>query len=101
MRFPFFCAVCGERLPALKGHAIACPSCGGTLRASGRSREPLTAALLSLFVPGAGQVFNGQLFKGLIVFATCWLIVPWIFGVIDAWCSARRIDRTMNAPVVL
>ena len=97
-----FCQRCGERLPALKPNAVACPSCGADLPSSGSHSsiwsQARTAGLLSLLVPGAGQVFNGQLFRGLFIFATCWLIVPWLFGVIDAYGTARRAELAHTAP---
>jgi len=90
---PTFCRSCGERLPALKAHAIACPSCGGRFGDDPRgASNARTAGLLSLFLPGAGQVFNGQFLRGLCIFATSWLIVPWLFGVIDAYGTARRAE---------
>jgi hypothetical protein len=103
--FPPFCTQCGERLPPLEPTAIACPTCGGDLVPLHMSRPAdmgnktaMTAGLLSFLLPGAGQVFNGQLFRGLVIFGTCWLIVPWIFGVIDAYCSARRAAVVTSTP---
>lgn len=91
--FAPFCNLCGERVPLLKPNAIACPSCGGDLAPpKKRSTSACTAGLLSLVLPGAGQVFNGQFLRGLAIFATSWLIVPWIFGVIDAYGTARRAE---------
>jgi TM2 domain-containing membrane protein YozV len=85
---------------------VACPSCGedltiarswfnrllqGWKRHIGKPRIAAYAAgLMSLVLPGAGQVFHGQLLRGAVIFGTCWLILPWIFGVIDAYCSATR-----------
>jgi predicted RNA-binding Zn-ribbon protein involved in translation (DUF1610 family) len=94
--FPPFCVECGDRLPDLPARAIACPSCGGDLvphaalvrRKERRAGTPWIAALLGL-VPGAGQVYNGQFLKGFFVLATCFLVVPWIFGIIDAYRTAK------------
>jgi len=39
-------------------------------------REPLLAGLLSLLIPGVGQIYNGQIISGII-----WLVltgVSWI-----------------------
>lgn len=100
MALPDFCSSCGERLPALRATAIGCPSCGA--RISPRSRgEARLAALLSLLIPGAGQVYNGQFFKGMAVLATFWLVVPWVFGVIDAWRVATSNAARPNAPQIL
>lgn len=98
--FPPFCVDCGDRLPPLPARAIACPSCGSDLvparhlkrrpASADRPSSPKAAALLSLFLPGAGQVYNGQFLKGFLILATCWLIVPWGFGIIDAYRTAQR-----------
>ncbi|MEW6742592.1 MAG: hypothetical protein AB1486_07520 [Planctomycetota bacterium] len=100
-----FCGYCGERL-VVSGEALqACPACGARFRdarptrrdawypppaSGGRHREPVLAAILSTVLPGSGQVYNGQFFKGLFVFCTCWLVIPWLFGILDAYVTARR-----------
>ena len=55
-------------------------------------RNPRLAAFLSLLIPGAGQVYNGQLGDGLKIFLFSWLILPWIYGIYDAHRTARRIN---------
>ncbi len=57
-------------------------------------REPLLAGILSLLVPGVGQIYNGRILIGII-----WLIVTgvsWVGSVgilglvvhgIAAWCA--------------
>ena len=98
--FPPFCDLCGGRIPELEPTAIACPSCGGDLlpnhiaqsAKAPKTSTPWVSGLLSLLLPGAGQVYNGQFMRGVFIFGTCWLLIPWIFGVIDAFGSARRAD---------
>lgn len=67
--------------------------------------EPGRAAVLSLLVPGLGQVYNGQIFKALTVMAAQllnfaltgiligWLplILVWVWAVRDAHRTAERI----------
>jgi len=55
-------------------------------------RSPWFAALLTLLFPGAGQVYNGEVLKGFIVLLTFWLIIPWFYGVYDAYRVAVRIN---------
>lgn len=93
--FVAFCVGCGVRLPDLAPRAIACPHCGaelvradGTRATASRLTKWLRAAASAL-LPGAGQAWNGQPGKGIAVLLTCWLIVPWIWGVVDAWRTAR------------
>ncbi len=85
---------------------------------STQPRKPLVAALMSLVLPGFGQLYNGELNKAIWLFLVfAFLTVPgmalialylpngwmlptlllsfvmtlstWIFGMVDAWRSAR------------
>ena len=95
--FQPFCRGCGVRLPTLAAHAIGCPNCGAELvradgtRATTSRATPWLRAAAGTVVPGAGQALNGQLLRGVGVLLTCWLIVPWIWGVADAWRTAHRM----------
>lgn len=40
----------------------------------GKKRIPIIAAILSFFTPGLGQLYNGQIFKGICFFLTLLLI---------------------------
>ena len=94
--FIAFCVGCGVKLPPLRAAAIGCPHCGAELvradgtRASVARATPWLRALASLVVPGAGQAWNGEPGKAVLVLLTAWLIVPWLLGVVDAWRVARR-----------
>jgi TM2 domain-containing membrane protein YozV len=77
-----------------------------------RRKDPGTAVLLSAFVPGGGQLYNGQVGKGLaIIFAqivnffllfigigVLTGLATWIWGMIDAHGSAERINRGELVP---
>ena len=97
--FSPFCIGCGSKVPPLRACAIACPHCGDELiradgtRATASRASPSLHALASLVLPGAGQAWNGQIGKALLVLVTSPLIVPWIWGVCDAWRVARRRAR--------
>lgn len=51
---------------------------------SGSDGELIAAAVVSFFVPGVGNMINGQVERGLIIFViwVVWLIVGWGFGVV-------------------
>jgi TM2 domain-containing membrane protein YozV len=90
-----FCTGCGVKLPVLRAAAVACPHCGDELvrsdgtRASAWPWKPWLCAAASLLLPGSGQAWNGQPGKALAFLLTFWLVVPWIWSVIDAWRVAR------------
>ncbi len=56
------------------------------------------AALLGLF-PGAGQVYNGQWGRAVLIAILSPLILPWLWGVYDAWSTARQIQTGAFSPL--
>jgi TM2 domain-containing membrane protein YozV len=80
-------------------------------------KSPVLAAILSALVCGLGQVYNGRVVRGIVLFALICLVfvlgivlgaftfglglVPfaiaagaiWIFGVLDAFTGSRRANR--------
>jgi len=56
-------------------------------------RSAVLAAILSFVISGLGQIYNGQIGKGLLIFFTSWLIIPWVIGIIDAYQTASKINR--------
>jgi TM2 domain-containing membrane protein YozV len=62
--------------------------------------HPVIPAVLSMMLPGLGQLVNAQLVKALFVFFLSPLIIPYLFGIIDAYFTAKnRRDRVYLLPV--
>jgi TM2 domain-containing membrane protein YozV len=75
-------------------------------------KSPGLAAVLSFFVPGVGQVYNGQIAKGLfffVLYSLGWflaaivigffLLVPvWIYSIYDGYRTAERINADRGGP---
>jgi TM2 domain-containing membrane protein YozV len=73
-------------------------------------KSPGLAAVLSFFVCGLGQIYNGQILKGLIflvAYAVSWMMmwivvgfittpVLWIWGIVDAYRTAQRINAGLG-----
>jgi zinc-ribbon domain len=65
------CPECGKEVSSA---AASCPSCGhpitgasqAPIQAPERKWSPGVAAVLSLVIPGAGQMYKGQIFSGLV-----------------------------------
>jgi TM2 domain-containing membrane protein YozV len=69
-------------------------------------KSPGLAAVLSFFVPGLGQIYNGQIAKGLclfVLYSLGWflagivvgffLLIPvWIYAIYDGYRRAERIN---------
>ncbi len=74
-------------------------------------KNPSIGAVLSFLFMGLGQIYNGQIGKGvvfIILYGVSWLLclvvigfittpVLWILGMIDAYSSAQGINRRMYA----
>ena len=68
-----------------------------TTIAAERYRNPGTAAVLSLVVPGVGQIYNGDFLRGifwLIITPGFWFgtggLLGWVCHVISAYPAYRR-----------
>lgn len=73
----------------------------GSYHQSGATmRDPGIAAILSFFIPGIGQIYNGKILRGIF-----WLIVTpgiwigtggwfgWVCHIISAWTAYRYARR--------
>jgi TM2 domain-containing membrane protein YozV len=70
-------------------------------------RSPGLAAVLSFFWCGLGQIYNGQIGKGiamLVIYGISWVMIGlivglistpilWIWGMVDAYRTAERLNR--------
>lgn len=56
-------------------------------------QSPFWAGVFSFFAPGLGQFYNGDWAKGVAILLTGWLILPWLYGVIDAVVVAQAIAQ--------
>jgi len=106
-----FCSNCGAEIDK---RAEVCPKCGVRIKypMAGVERNADVksagiAAVLSFFIPGLGQIYNGQILKGIMLIIGCVIsialccvligIVPllilWIYGIYDAHDTAQRINE--------
>ena len=74
---------------------------------SGPPKNPGVSAVLSFFFTGLGQIYNGQLAKGLVFMAVGFLNILlafiligfvtgpvfWIYGMYDAYKNAEKFNR--------
>ena len=66
---------------------------------SAAAKSPGIALLLSLLICGVGQMYNGQVGKGILMLVGCimlWFIllgwVVWIWSMVDAYQTAKRMN---------
>jgi TM2 domain-containing membrane protein YozV len=72
-------------------------------------KNPGIATVLSFFIPGAGQIYNGQIGKGIVFFGAaivsywlCFILIGfvlapivWIYAMVDANKTAKRVNEQM------
>ncbi len=72
-------------------------------------KNPSIATILSFFFMGLGQIYNGQIGKGIVFIilygisvALMWVVIGfvttpilWIWGMVDANNSAKKINKNM------
>jgi TM2 domain-containing membrane protein YozV len=108
------CSKCGLQLDALSRF---CNSCGTPIGPAQpqvivvrSSKSAGLAAVLSFFWCGLGQIYNGQIGKGLLfgflyfvslilIFAVIGILTTpllWIWGMIDAYQTSERLNREGN-----
>lgn len=118
------CTVCGKMVcndcAIMVNGKMVCKSCiesQATITpatVSGNKKELVISLLLSFFLPGAGQIYNGQVKKGLIMLAGYWIstftvivlcfvlvgfcLLPFlaafqIYNIYDAVMTAEKINR--------
>lgn len=105
-----YCTSCGE---PIKSEAELCPHCG--VRQGGAAggapvaaqKNPGVAAVASFFFAGLGQIYNGQLAKGILLMvvqainvALIFVLIGfftypivWAYGMWDAYRTAEKINR--------
>ncbi len=72
-------------------------------------KNPTIAIILSFFVTGLGQIYNGQIGKGvlfIVLYACSWVSmfilvgfvttpILWIWGMIDANNGAKKVNEAL------
>jgi TM2 domain-containing membrane protein YozV len=115
-----FCASCGLKNPAIQSTSVV-SSPGTAVAGAGvaparqiivvSEKSPGLAAVLSFFWAGLGQIYNGEISKGIVLIIayaiSCGLMalavgffttpVLWIYGMVDAYRTAEKFNATLRA----
>jgi len=54
-----------------------------------KKKDAGIATALSLIIPGVGQMYIGKIGTGILILIFFWLIIPWLYGIYDAYKSAN------------
>ena len=99
-----YCINCGAEIDE---KAVICPKCGvQQARIQNNEKNPGVAAILSFFFTGVGQIYNGDIGKGIcliiiqvinivLMFVAIGLLtypLVWIYGIYDAYERATKIN---------
>jgi TM2 domain-containing membrane protein YozV len=109
-----FCSNCGK---SIDEKAEICPHCGVRVKEAPththvEKKSTGIAAVLSFLIPGLGQIYNGQIGKGIlfiivgvILFLTIFIFIGiilyplfWIFNIYDAYNTAKQINAGKIKP---
>lgn len=104
-----FCSRCGARVAS--SQAIVAAPAGSQVVVVKAEKNPGLAAVLSFFWSGLGQIYNGEIGKGILLLVvyviSCWMMlivigfittpILWIYGMIDAYKTAERLNA-MSTP---
>lgn len=111
-----FCSNCGAEIDI---NAEICPKCGVRVAPPPTpvypteppgAKSPGIALILSLLIPGVGQMYNGEIGKGILILLIAIISIPlalvfigfltyiavWIYGMIDAYEGAHRINQKLG-----
>ncbi|MFH1753609.1 MAG: hypothetical protein ABH875_05445 [Candidatus Omnitrophota bacterium] len=91
--------VCDSCMVQMK-HESYCKKCIANLAGGAKNGEhsPALAAILSFIIGGAGQMYNGETGKGILIFFTSWLVIPWLYGIFNAYLTAKKIKEGAITP---
>lgn len=92
---------CPDCTHMVSKRAAQCPSCGCSLRPRAKpKKDPGISAVLSFFVPGLGQIYNGQIAMGLAMMMLTiglYFIVVGLFVhvwlIFDAYSYAKKLNK--------
>jgi TM2 domain-containing membrane protein YozV len=108
---PKFCPNCGANLP--NPEIKFCNECGTQInylspvdskkpdQVHSEEKSPWVATICSFFIPGLGQVYNGETAKGIAVFFGTLIgffiyfipgLLVWLFGLYDAYTTAKKMN---------
>ena len=60
-----------------------------------KKKSPGIAVLLSLIIPGAGQMYLGKVGKGIILLIFFWTIIAWLYSIFDAYKYAKDYNARL------
>ena len=100
-----YCSSCGA---VIKEQAEVCPECGVRQQSASSTEEknPVLAAVLSFIIPGAGQIYNGQIARGAVFLVVFFInillafvligvftqLITVVIAVYDAYNQAQKIN---------
>src|SRR5512136_1168212 len=51
--------------------------------------------LISVFIPGGGQIYLTHYLKGVLILIFSWLVIPWLYGIYDAYTTSNKYNNEL------
>jgi len=60
-----------------------------------KKKDEAIGLILALLFSGMGQIYAGKTVKGILCFLFSWLIVPWIYAIIDTHKTVKEYNARL------
>ena len=60
-----------------------------------KKKNAVIATILSIELPGAGQMYYGSVAKGILLLIFCWLVIPWLYSIYDAYKTVQNYNSIL------
>jgi|ETNmetMinimDraft_11_1059920.scaffolds.fasta_scaffold69793_1 TM2 domain-containing membrane protein YozV len=66
-----------------------------TIYYESKKKDAVLATILSIMLSGGGQMYYGSIFKGVLLFIFCWLIIPWLYSIYNAYTTVQNYNSIL------
>jgi TM2 domain-containing membrane protein YozV len=98
-----FCEQCGAGAVAPVAEATSSSEQPAVpVKGSNPEKNPIISLILSFFISGLGQVYNGETLKGVALFFGTIIgymifvipgVIVWVYGMYDAYTTAKKMNE--------
>lgn len=64
-----------------------------------KKKDEAIGLILALLFSGIGQIYAGKTVRGILCFIFSWLIVPWIYAIIDTYKTIKDYNARLYTAI--